>query len=44
MELCNPSPSFVELITPEQHAMLMQGLEVVARHPIEQIEDPKKLF
>jgi len=24
--------------------MLMQGLEIVARHPIEQTEDPKKLF
>lgn len=31
-------------ITPEQYAMLMQGLEIVARHPIEQTEDPKKLF
>ena len=31
-------------ITPEQYAMLMQGLEIVARHPIEQTEDSKKLF
>ena len=31
-------------ITPDQYAMLMQGLEIVARHPIEQTEDPKKLF
>ncbi len=31
-------------ITPDQYAMLMQGLEIVAKHPIEQIEDPKKLF
>ena len=31
-------------ITPEQYAMLMQGLEIVARHPIEQTEGPKKLF
>lgn len=30
-------------ITPDQYAMLMQGLEIVARHPIEQTEDPKKL-
>ena len=26
-------------ITPEQYAMLMQGLEIVARHPIEQTEE-----
>ena len=31
-------------ITPDQYAMLMQGLEIVARHPIEQTEDPRKLF
>lgn len=31
-------------ITPDQYAMLMQGLEIVARHPIEPTEDPKKLF
>ena len=31
-------------ITPEQYAMLMQGLEIVARRPIEQTEDPKKLY
>lgn len=31
-------------ITLEQYAMLMQGLEIVARHPIEQTEDSKKLF
>ena len=31
-------------ITPERYAMLMQGLEIVARHPIEQTEGPKKLF
>lgn len=31
-------------ITPDQYAMLMQGLEIVARRPIEQTEDPKKLF
>ena len=28
------------LITPEQYAMLMQGLEIVARHPIEQTSEP----
>ena len=27
-------------ITPEQYQMLMQGFEVVARHPIEQIQNP----
>ena len=27
-----------------EEAMLMQGLEIVARHPIEPTEDPKKLF
>ena len=31
-------------ITPNQYAMLMQGVEIVARHPIEQTADPKKLF
>ena len=31
-------------ITSEQYAMLMQGLEIVARHPIEQTGDAKKLF
>lgn len=31
-------------ITPEQYSMLMQGLEIIARHPIEQTTDPKKLF
>ena len=31
-------------ITPEQYAMLMQGLEIIARHPIEQTIDPKKLI
>ena len=31
-------------ITPDQYAMLMQGLEIVARHPIEQTGDPKKLY
>ena len=31
-------------ITPDQYAMLMQGLEIVARRPIEQTEDPKKLY
>ena len=29
-------------ITPEQYRMLMRGLEVVARHPIEQVENPSK--
>lgn len=27
-------------ITPDQYQMLMQGLEIVARHPIEEIPDP----
>ena len=27
-------------ITPEQYRMLMQGLEIVPRHPIEEIENP----
>ena len=31
-------------ITPDQYAMLMQGLEIVARHPIEQTGDSKKLY
>ena len=31
-------------ITPEQYAMLMQGLEIIARHPIEQTTDPRKLI
>ena len=29
-------------ITSEQYRMLMRGLEVVARHPIEQVENPSK--
>ena len=29
-------------ITSEQYRMLMKGLEVVARHPIEQMTDPPK--
>ena len=29
-------------ITPEQYHMLMQGFEVIARHPIEQIQEPPK--
>lgn len=29
-------------ITPEQYHMLMKGLEVVARHPIEEMENPPK--
>lgn len=29
-------------ITPEQYHMLMRGLEVVARHPIEQVANPSK--
>ena len=31
-------------ITPEQYAMLMQGLEIVARHPIEQVTNPRRLM
>ena len=31
-------------ITAKQYAMLMLGLEIVARHPIEQTENPKKLL
>lgn len=31
-------------ITPEQYAMLMQGLEIIAGHPIEQTTDPRKLI
>lgn len=30
-------------ITAEQYEMLMQGLEIIARHPIEQNPNPKKL-
>lgn len=29
-------------ITPEQYCMLMKGLEVVAKHPIEELENPPK--
>lgn len=29
-------------ITDEQYRMLMKGLEVVARHPIEEMEDPPR--
>lgn len=29
-------------ITPEQYHMLMQGFEVIARHPIEQIQEPPR--
>ena len=29
-------------ITPEQYHMLMQGFEVIARHPIEQIQNPPR--
>ena len=29
-------------VTPEQYHMLMQGLEIVARHPIRPIPDPQK--
>ena len=29
-------------ITPEQYRMLMQGFEIVARHPIREIENPPK--
>ena len=31
-------------ITPEQYAMLMQGLEIIARHPIEQVTNPRRLM
>ena len=27
-------------INPEQYQMLMQGLEVIAKHPIEEVKDP----
>ena len=27
-------------INPEQYRMLMQGLEVIAKHPIEEVKDP----
>ena len=29
-------------VTPEQYRMLMQGLEIVARRPIEELTDPPK--
>lgn len=29
-------------ITPEQYRMLMKGLEVIARHPIEQMKEPPR--
>lgn len=29
-------------ITPEQYRMLMQGFEVIARHPIEEIKEPPR--
>ena len=29
-------------ITSEQYSMLMKGLEIVARHPIEELENPPK--
>lgn len=29
-------------ITPEQYRMLMRGLEVIARHPIEQMKEPPR--
>lgn len=28
-------------ITPEQYQMLMQGLEILAKHPIQEVTDPK---
>lgn len=27
-------------ITPEQYRMLMQGLEIIAKHPIQEVTDP----
>lgn len=27
-------------ITPEQYRMLMQGLEIIAKHPIQEVSDP----
>ena len=29
-------------VTPEQYHMLMQGLEIVAKRPIEELTDPPK--
>ena len=29
-------------ISPEQYRMLMQGFEIVAKHPIQQIDSPQK--
>ncbi len=31
-------------ITPEQYQLLMQGLEVIAKHPIHELENPAKLY
>ena len=31
-------------ITEEQYRMLMQGFEIVARHPIEELEDPPSMM
>lgn len=31
-------------ITPDQYRMLMQGLEIIAKHPIGELMDPPKLM
>lgn len=31
-------------ITPEQFRMLMHGLSIVAKHPIEELKDPPKIM
>jgi len=31
-------------ITEEQYRMLMQGLEIVARHPIAELEEPPSMM
>lgn len=31
-------------ITPDQYRMLMQGLEIIAKHPISQLIDPPRLM
>lgn len=32
------------LITQEQYRRLMQGLEIIAKHPITEISEPKEMF
>ena len=34
----------IKALTEEQYRMLMQGLEVVAKHPIRELEEPPDLM